>query len=431
MKKIIIFLAFVALITSCDKMNDIHQKYIKGGEQVYLGKSDSIITYPGIGRAKLVWYTNADPKIESTVIFWNSRQDSTEHVFTRTQDGVQKDSAIIDGLPEGIHFFEFVNKNSRGERSISAKMVEATVYGAEYLASLSNRKIDKASLFLAADNRLEIAWGSALGTVVRVELLYRNLSDEETMLPVTNEVTNTRITDSKEAKMRYRTLILPATNCIDTFYLDYSTIEFEINSEVPKPWIDLRSLIPYDNTADYSSSYGFDKIWSGSYNEPYLSVGGGDKGCSLTFDLGKEFKIDRMALWHKVASSADPPEWIYWTCNILEFEMWGCKELDDSKLADHSYWLHPLSAKKFDETLPDHTFMDDWVYLGRYSVPRLDQTGAPSSEILAATLAGWQFDIPKECEPVRIIRFFPLATNSTPPSGEWWLGELSFWINEE
>ena len=110
-------LLFAALLVSCDGMNDIHQKYIDAGEQVYLGKTDSVQAFAGEGSVKLTWYATGDPKVETTVIFWNMRKDSIERPFVRKHDGVQKDSVTIY-LPEGTYIFELVNKNSRGERSL-------------------------------------------------------------------------------------------------------------------------------------------------------------------------------------------------------------------------------------------------------------------------------------------------------------------------
>ena len=128
-KKIINFagaLLALTLAVSCDNMNDVHQKYIDAGERVYLGKTDSLTAFSEIGQVKLVWYVNADPNIENTVIYWNTRRDSVIHPFVRTWDGIQKDSAIIE-LEEGEYLFELVNTNRKGERSLPA-----TIQGSAY-----------------------------------------------------------------------------------------------------------------------------------------------------------------------------------------------------------------------------------------------------------------------------------------------------------
>ena len=151
MKKIVIFLVFsfslVALFISCDSMNDIQQKFVdSSSNRVYLGKNDSLTAFGGYERVKLVWYNNSDPKIEKTVIFWNNHLDSIEVPFVRHQEGIQKDSIIIDrnmdGTPltEGTYLFEVLNKNQFGERSLTS-IVEGTSYGETYANTLRDRRI--------------------------------------------------------------------------------------------------------------------------------------------------------------------------------------------------------------------------------------------------------------------------------------------------
>ena len=198
-------------------------------------------------------------------------------------------------------------------------------------------------------------------------------------------------------------------------------------TEIEKPWTDMRAMIPYDNISEEGSTYAFSKIWDNAIgnSNSYLNVSG-TAGSSMTFDLGKVVKLSRMSFW----MTHYHPDYtmIYGTCNIEEFEMWGCRALDQSKLppADRSYWLHPFSAEQNGLELPAHTFMDDWVYLGRYEIARIQNL----NDYQAAVIAGFQFDIPIECDPVRIIRFFPIATangGSPPARNNWWIAEMSFW----
>ena len=200
-------------------------------------------------------------------------------------------------------------------------------------------------------------------------------------------------------------------------------------TEVPKPWIDLRHMIPHDNTTHLSPYYYFSNLWDGllGNDNRYLSDLGG-AGSSMTFDFGQEVHLSRFAMWNFMSPNFDATTNVYGQVNILEFEMWGTKEIDQSKLDDPSYWLHPISAAQTGQTLPAHTFMDDWVFLGRFSVERLDLMGASQADIRALGERGHHFDIPYECGPVRIIRFYPIATlgGSPPPSNYWQMGEFSF-----
>lgn len=137
---ILSLLAGVIILISCDDMNDIQRKYAEIEERVYLGKVDSVKAFPGLGRVKLTWYVTGDPKIEKTIIYWNMRNDSIIKEFTRTASGVQKDSIVIESLPEGSSLFEFRNVNSKGESSLYSSTT-ATVWGEDFGDGLYYRRI--------------------------------------------------------------------------------------------------------------------------------------------------------------------------------------------------------------------------------------------------------------------------------------------------
>lgn len=200
-------------------------------------------------------------------------------------------------------------------------------------------------------------------------------------------------------------------------------------TEVDKPWVDLRRMIPYDNITEEGAAYAFSKVWDKALtnSNSYLNVSG-SSGNSMTFDLGVKTKLSRMIFW-MTQYNGYTADVVWGTCNITEFEMWGTTELDYDKLSDLPYWLHPFSAAETSQPLPDHTFMDDWVYLGRYSIPRLDFLGVSIADQQQAVSAGFEFEIPLECAPVRIIRFYPLTTangGSPPARNNWWIAEMSF-----
>ena len=111
-------LAILIFAISCNDMNDIQSKFAELDEKVYLGKVDSLKAYPGFGRAKITWYIGTDPKIEKTVIYWNSRKDSIVVDLVRHSPGLHRDSIIVEGLPEGSTLYEFRNINSFGETSL-------------------------------------------------------------------------------------------------------------------------------------------------------------------------------------------------------------------------------------------------------------------------------------------------------------------------
>ena len=133
-------LGIFLLTTSCDDMNDIQSKYTEVEEQTYLGKVDSIKSWPGLKRAKITWYIGADPKIEQTIIYWNMRKDSIVKDFVRNTPGAQRDSLIVENLPEGSRLFEFRNINSKGKTSLYSS-VSVTSWGESFANKLFARSI--------------------------------------------------------------------------------------------------------------------------------------------------------------------------------------------------------------------------------------------------------------------------------------------------
>lgn len=212
---------FLFALTSCDKMNDIQQEYANREERTYLGKVDSIASYPGFGRAKLTWYIGADPKVERTIIYWNMRQDSVVKEFVRNKTGAQKDSITLDNLPEGSTLFEFRNVNSQGESSLYSSAT-VTVWGVEFGAGLRARRVESFDLDYAQSiYNLSLSPSSAGDSVLFCEIVYTNNLGEQKTLEIgreTNEVALTDFADGSE--FHFRTVFFLPEG-IDTVYNDY------------------------------------------------------------------------------------------------------------------------------------------------------------------------------------------------------------------
>ncbi len=213
----------VLLFSSCDKMNDIQAQWEQQVEGVYLGKVDSIRFYPGFGRAKLTWYVSADPKVDRTIIYWNMRQDSIVKQFVRTGSGIQKDSLIMENLPEGATLFEFRNANSAGESSLYSTAT-VTVWGADFANGLRARRVAGLSL-----NPAESLFGLNLtpttqgDSVAYAEVVYTNtLGQTRTVRAdrATNELQLSNFPAGGE--FRLRTVFFPPQG-IDTVYNNFET----------------------------------------------------------------------------------------------------------------------------------------------------------------------------------------------------------------
>lgn len=217
--------ATVLLLAGCDRMNDIQEKFTSQEERTYLGKVDSICCYPGFGRAKIVWYVGADPRIENTVVYWNVRNDSIVKPFNRTAPGVQKDSIIVDNLPEGSILFEFRNTNGKGESSLySAATV--TTWGSDFADNLDSRSItSKVFDYEASKYVLGLSPCAAGNSVISSEVHYTDASGKKRKVRVGRDDMSVTLPDFPDGgELQFRSLFFLAEG-IDTVYNEFVTVK--------------------------------------------------------------------------------------------------------------------------------------------------------------------------------------------------------------
>lgn len=210
------------ILSSCNKMDDIQRKYAERVEQVYLGKVDSIVSYPGFGRAKLTWYMSADPRIDRTIIYWNLRQDSIVKEFAHTAPGIQKDSLMIDNLPEGTTLYEFRNVNKEGETSLYSS-ASVTVWGSKFADGLHARKLTAFDFdYDQSVFDLSLSPAEAGDSVVYSQIIYTNTHGEEKTIRIERDTTHIELADFPDGgEFRFRTVFFPPQG-IDTVYDDYA-----------------------------------------------------------------------------------------------------------------------------------------------------------------------------------------------------------------
>lgn len=281
-------IAGMLLAISCDDMNDIQSQYADREEKVYLGKVDSINYFPGLGRVKLTWYVSADPKIDKTIIYWNMRNDSLVKEFNRTTPGVQKDSVIIENLPQGSMLFEFRNVSKDGESSLYSKTA-ATVWGTQFAEGLYSRKLVSQNFDYEAST-IELGFSPVFvsDSVVFSQVLYTNKQGETKSIRIeraTNSITLPEISDGEEIQFR-TAFFLPQG--IDTIFNDYQiykvpTAVFDNGKKIPiKGNLDSRYFERDGNLYEWNSSgdliiYILDENDSFVLSETYPSLVRRDK----------------------------------------------------------------------------------------------------------------------------------------------------------
>ena len=188
---------------------------------------------------------------------------------------------------------------------------------------------------------------------------------------------------------------------------------------IEKPYIDFRSQIPYDNTTNLSAAYLFGNIWDNIVNTSrngWLTVSG-SSGLSITIDIGKPVKLSRIVIHGYHINSP------YGQVNVTNWEGWATREIDYDKLEDKDYWLDEHSVRigaihgvPTDYILPEHTFKDDWEYLGYHEITRYDLANPPDPQgVLNLSANGMEYVMPLDAEPVQYIRFYAREVSGIKP----------------
>jgi hypothetical protein len=220
-----IFTASMLFVTlffslSCSKSDD-YKKYLEGGEISYTGKVDSVKVFSGNERVYITGLFMADPKVERIKIYWDNRIDSTEVKINR--------SAGVDTLKlslkvsEGVHNFELITFDAAGNKSLSVFKTGVS-YGERYSSGLINRPSYTVDYF-AGDQKTTINWGGIDLTsgAQFTEVEYTNTAGKLVVQKDSIQLGKSILPDFLPGKpLRYRTLFVPDSLSIDTFYTSYS-----------------------------------------------------------------------------------------------------------------------------------------------------------------------------------------------------------------
>lgn len=212
------FALFILLLTlgSCSKMNDLHDKYLKDGEQVYVGQPDSAKVMSGNKRA-LIRYWTSDPKAKKILLFWNLKKDSLL-LDIPTKSRLEPVDVIVGNLEENNYAFELVTTNSELKNRSIPLPLNIKVYGDLFQASLHNRKV-KSSSYSTVTKGLTINWHGAVEKSVAVEMQYVDLNNRsvDTLISPSEK---SSILGSFKSGLSYRTIFLPEKGAIDSFYTE-------------------------------------------------------------------------------------------------------------------------------------------------------------------------------------------------------------------
>lgn len=224
LKKILLCFSLLLFlgITACNKQDAHYKDFIKDGEIVYVGKIDSIIFHPGYNRVKLSWPIPSDPSVQSVKIFWNSRNDSSVinmHDSWRDEDTV---FTILEDLQEGAYTFELFTYDKKNHSSVVSE-VSGNVYGENYLSLLLQRQIQETSM---REDDFMVKWRVGDDNLIGTEIKYKNKEGGERLVFTKSDENESLLIDwEPNSLIEYRSLYLPDSLAIDTFYTSYKEMK--------------------------------------------------------------------------------------------------------------------------------------------------------------------------------------------------------------
>jgi hypothetical protein len=372
---VILFPLFLlGLVTTCDDMNSIHQKYYDRGMTIYTGAVDSLRVFPGFERVRLAWQLTADPRVTRTIIYWNQRADSVVVPVNRTQSGIIPMSYYIPNMPERDYVFELITRDNYGHFSMPQEVV-TTVFGEVHRGALRNRSV--ASIMRQPEGTI-ITWDPIASQDVQYVTVSYEINGEQISVRVENGDIQTILTGLNAGDR-----ISVATTYLHENALDPMTsrpvsyvipvFEREIN-----PANFSTVILAGDNTT-VNNNRPLSNLWTlTATNNPNIlhTVSGQPYPNHFTFDMGVPANISRFRLWSRTDNSP------FTGNNPRTFELWGTNDLKADP-NDAAYWA------------AGGPWQNDWVLLGDHEIN--NQGGADAWQ------AGEEFQVDEDCR-VRYIR---------------------------
>lgn len=217
-----LLLSTMIMAGGCGKWDDVHRQFVGDGEISYTAKADSIRTRGGLNRIELSWLFTSDPKISKYKVYWNNRRDSIVNDFQRSPN-VDTVRLMLNDMAEGTYHFEIFTFDNKGNSSVKAETV-GRVYGEQYQRTLLSRALRGSTRF---GNDRMLNWIPADESLIRCELTYTNGDGELEEVWVGKAAETTLLENIPlAADFNLRSVFLPDTTALDTFYTDFEPIAY-------------------------------------------------------------------------------------------------------------------------------------------------------------------------------------------------------------
>ena len=229
MKNIIIKYSFSLVISllmllSCENLTDIQQRFLDLGEQVYVGKADSLNVNGGYYRVKISGDMHYAKTAEKCIITWKaSEEEGLVEIPASAWINTGMLDVVIDSLPEDSYRFFVQTVDVEGNKSLNEE-VNGVVYGDNFILSITPKLITRVR---KTTGRAIISWTTSVEHVSFVELKYETMDGFEHVFRPANLENDTIFSNWKPlGKIEYRTASIPEIGAIDTIYTAWNETAF-------------------------------------------------------------------------------------------------------------------------------------------------------------------------------------------------------------
>jgi len=406
MKKYIYHRLAIGMLLSslwaCEKADTAFRDFLKDGEKVYPGVTDSIEAYPGNYRTALVWRPSPDPSVSRYVIYWNNKQDSItfDASSSNPQDTVR---AIIPNLQEYVYSFIIHSYDNKGNRSIPLEINNVKVYGELYQGALLNRAFNELEPYVVHDDGSVTLNFNAPDTInITTEVRYINNNNEGKTLYVGPDENEANLVAYKPGtEVTYKSAFIPERNAIDTFWVSDYSVYPAIYRQVLCDKALFAEVRLANDVNIYEAETSVSKLWDGSEGpQGYPNIFHSDDKSPLphhfTFDMGRVY--DHLAAIEETGRDC---------CNNpTEFEVWGIADIAGAE----------TSLPGNDNGWSDESISKGWTLLA--NVVR-DDDG----------VSAYKTNFMENPPPVRYIRI-RVKKVSTGDANYSNISELTFWNKE-
>lgn len=396
----IVLATLIGILSACSKMDSTYKDFLNDEEFVYPGPADSLEVRPGKNRIGFTWLIIGDPTVTKAVIYWGNGSDSLSVPISQKGIGVDTVTAILANMPEGSYNFTIYTYDDKGNKSIEVNTV-GYVYGDKYISSLLDKPMGNA---IIQNDTLKIMWGApADATAINSELIYTDTTGAIRNLYIFPGTDTTLLADydfnASGGKLQYRTLYVPDSMSIDTFYTSLKTtdVQIELNKTKFKQIIlNTDTYLTYDG---YPITLMWDNKW-GSLNNLFATRPGTGMPQWYTIDMGVTATLSSFKLYHRIQNGTAGG---FYAGDPKEVEVWG----SNAPASDGSW--------------------DSWTLLGNFKcMTPSGADGKPTAEdFQKASIDGENFDFPAGIPAVRYIRF--KVVDTWGGTSYMWLSELTFY----